>query len=89
MTSFERQKYNQNESNLLVSIQEMSLIVLELNTFQKKLKIHRQQIYHKNIYKIQVFDSIISRYFSMGFVNFMFKGKSLLDYTNLSSRDDY
>ena len=72
-----------------MSIQEMSLIVLELNTFQKKLKIHRQQIYHKNIYKIQVFDSIMSRYFSMGFVNFTFKGKSLLDYTNLSSRDDY
>ena len=29
------------------------------------------------------------RYFCIGFINFMLKGKSLLDYTNLFSPDDY
>ena len=28
-------------------------------------------------------------YFSIGFINFMLKGKSLLDYTNLFSPNDY
>ena len=34
----------------------------------------------KNIYKIQVYSSIMCGYFS---IIFMLKGKSLLDYTNL------
>ena len=29
------------------------------------------------------------RYFCIGFIDFMLKGKSLLDYTNLFSPDDY
>ena len=28
-------------------------------------------------------------YFSIGFIDFVLKGKSLLDYTNLFSRNDY
>ena len=28
-------------------------------------------------------------YFCIGFINFILKGKSLLDYTNLFSPDDY
>ena len=28
-------------------------------------------------------------YFSIGFIDFVIKGKSLLDYTNLFSRNDY
>ena len=28
-------------------------------------------------------------YFCIGFIDFMLKGKSLLDYTNLSSPNDY
>ena len=35
-----------------------------------------------NIYRIQANDSIISGYFCVGFINFLLKGKSLLDYTN-------
>ena len=56
------------------------LIALELNIFQKKLKIHREKNTMKNIYKIQVYSSIMCGYFS---IIFMLKGKSLLDYTNL------
>ena len=36
-----------------------------------------------NIYRIQAYDSIMCGYFCIGFINFMFNGKSLTDYTNL------
>ena len=42
-----------------------------------------------NIYRIQANDSIIYGYFCIGFVDFMLKGKSLLDYANLFSPNDY
>ena len=42
-----------------------------------------------NIHRIQAFDSIMCRYFCIGFSDFMLKGKSLLDYTNLFSPNDY
>ena len=35
------------------------------------------------------YDLIISRYFCIGFIDFMLKRKSLLDYTNLFSPNDY
>ena len=42
-----------------------------------------------NIYNIQAYDSIMYRYFCIGFIEFMLKGKNLLDYTNLFSPNDY
>ena len=42
-----------------------------------------------NIYRIQASDSIMCRYFCIGFIDFMLKGKSLLEYTNLFSPNDY
>ena len=36
-----------------------------------------------NIYRIQVNDLIMYGNFSIGFIGFMLKGKSLLDYTKL------
>ena len=42
-----------------------------------------------NIYRIQAYDSIIYGHFCIGFIDFMLKGKSLLDYTNLVSPNDY
>ena len=36
-----------------------------------------------NIYRIQAYDSIMRGYFCIGFINFMFNCKSLIDYTNL------
>ena len=35
-----------------------------------------------NIYRTQTYDSIICRYFCIGFIDFMLRGKSLLEYTN-------
>ena len=42
-----------------------------------------------NIYRIQGYDSIMCGYFCIGFINFMFNGKSLTDYTNLFSPNDF
>ena len=35
-----------------------------------------------NVYEIQGYDSIMCRYFCTGFIDFMLKGESMLDYTN-------
>ena len=37
---------------------------------------------------IQAYDSIMCGYFCIGFISFMFNGKSLTDYTNLFSPND-
>ena len=42
-----------------------------------------------NIYRIQAYDSIMCGYFCIGFINFKFNGKSLTDYTNLFSPNDF
>ena len=38
-----------------------------------------------NIYWIPAYDSVMCRYFCIGFIDFMLKGKSLPDYKNLFS----
>ena len=43
----------------------------------------------KIIYRIQAYDSTMCGYFCNGFIDFMLKGKSLLDYTNLFSHNEY
>ena len=37
----------------------------------------------KDIYRIEAYGSIMWGYFCIGFLHFMIKGESLLDYTNL------
>ena len=58
----------------------------ELNMFQKEI---RKFIGNKNIitniYRIQAYDSIMCGYFCIGFIDFMLKGKSSLECTNLFS----
>ena len=41
-----------------------------------------------NIFRIQTYDSIMCGYFCIVFINFMFNGNSLTDYTNLFSPSD-
>ena len=36
-----------------------------------------------NIFRIQAYDSVMCGYFCIGFIDFMFKGKTLTEYTNL------
>ena len=42
-----------------------------------------------NIFRIQTYDSIMCDYFCIGFINFMLKGKTLIDYTNFFSSDGF
>ena len=42
-----------------------------------------------NIYRIQVYNSIMCGYFCIRFIDFMLKAKVFLDYTNLFSPNDY
>ena len=42
-----------------------------------------------NIFRIQAYDSIMCGYFCIEFINYMLKGKTLLDYTNLFSPNDF
>ena len=41
-----------------------------------------------NIYRIQAYDSVMCGYFCIGLINFMFNGKSLMDYNSLFSPND-
>ena len=42
-----------------------------------------------NIFRIQAYDSVICDYFCIGFIDFMFNGNSLTDFTNLFSSNDF
>ena len=42
-----------------------------------------------DIYRLQAYDSITCEYVCVGFIDFMSKGKSMLDNTNLFSPDEY
>ena len=42
-----------------------------------------------NIYRIQAYNSVMCGYFCIGFIDFMLKGKNLLEYTNLFSPNKY
>ena len=55
----------------------------EINKFigNKKIK--------ASIFRIRAYDSIMFGYFCIEFINYMLKGKKLLDYTNLFSPNDF
>ena len=38
---------------------------------------------------MQAYDSLMCRYFCIGFIDFMLKSKSFLDYTNLFCPNEY
>ena len=42
-----------------------------------------------NIFRIQACDSIMCGYFCIGFIDFMLKGKTLAEYTNLFSPNNF
>ena len=42
-----------------------------------------------NIFRIQAYDSIMCGYFCIEFINYMLKGTTLLDYTNLFYPNDF
>ena len=42
-----------------------------------------------NIFRIQAYDSIMCGYFCIEFINYIFDGKSLIDFTSLFSPHDF
>ena len=42
-----------------------------------------------NIFRIQAYDSVMRGYFCIGFIDFMFNGNSLTDFTNLFAPNDF
>ena len=42
-----------------------------------------------NIFRLQAYDSIMCGYYCIEFINYMLKGKTLLNYTNLFSPNDF
>ena len=42
-----------------------------------------------NIYRVQNYDSIMYGYFCIGFINYMIEGKSLTDFTNHFSPNNF
>ena len=69
--------------------------VTQFDSFGVKLipKVIKKFIGHKNlmvsIFIIQGYDSVMCGYFCIRFINFMFRGKTLTDYTNLFSPNDF
>ena len=55
----------------------------EINAFVKNKNIKT------NIFRIQAYYSVMCGYFCIGFIDFMFKGKTLTEYTNLFSTYDF
>ena len=73
-----------------IAIISHTLTALELEHIPKETK---KFIGNKNIitdiYRRQSFDSTVCEHLCIEFINFMLKGKSLLDYTNLYSHNEY
>ena len=67
-----------------IVIMQPTLIDLELNIFKKEGK-----NIITNTYKIQADDWIICGFYCLVFIEFMLKGKCLLDYKNLFSPNKY
>ena len=42
-----------------------------------------------NIFRIQAYDSVTRRYFCIGFIDFMLKGKTLTEFANLFSPNNF
>ena len=42
-----------------------------------------------NIFRIQAYDSIMCGYFCIGFIDFMLAGKTLIEFTNLFSPNNF
>ena len=73
----------------------LNLAVLVWNIFLRKskrllvIKIPRDLRSQKNVFRIQAYDTVLCGYFCIGFIDFMRKGKSLTDFTNLFSLNNF
>ena len=75
----------QNNNNNVISFDSFGVehIPKEIKEFVKNKNITA------NIFRIQANDSIMCRYFCIGFIDFMLAGKTLTEYTNLFSPNNF
>ena len=66
-----------------IVIMQQHVIILELNIFQGIRKFKCNKYIMTNIFTIQEYASTMCGYFCIGFIDFMLKGISLIDYNNL------
>ena len=59
------------------------------HTLNENKNLRRSKNLITNICRTQAYNSIMCGYFCIGFIDFMLKGKSLVDYTNLFSPNEY
>ena len=87
LTKFEIQKHHQSEpkSNGVYLKKQFSFRV---EYFPKEIR-QFIKIIVTNIYRIHAYHSIMYEYFCIGFIDFMWKDKSLLEYANLFSPNEY
>ena len=75
--------YVQNDDVIYFDSFGVEHIPKEIRTF-----ISNQNI-KTNIFRIQAYDSIMCGYFGTGFINFMLAGKTLTEFTNLFSPNNF
>ena len=75
--------YVQNDDVIYFDSFGVEHIPKEIRTF-----ISNQNI-KTNVFRIQAYDSIMCGYFGIGFINFMLAGKTLTEFTNLFSPNNF
>ena len=75
--------YVQNNDVTYFDSFEVEHIPKEIETFTGNKNIKT------NIFRIQAYDSIMCRYFGIGFIDFMLAGKTLTEFTNLFSPNSF
>ena len=92
---FVKPKYTTKSSSLESTVYFDSFgvehIPKEINTFirSKELGSAVNNDIKSSIFRIQAYDSIMCGYFCIEFINYTLKGKTLLDYTNLFSPNEF
>ena len=74
-----------NDRNTAVSFDSFGIEYIPLEVLNK---IKDKSVTH-NIFRIQDNDSIMCGFYCIAFIEYMFVGKTLSDYTNLFSANDY
>ena len=75
--------YVQNNDVTYFDSFEVKHIPKEIETFTGNKNIKT------NVFRIQAYDSIMCRYFGIGFIDFMLAGKTLTEFTNLFSPNNF
>ena len=79
-----------NGTNRRASYDAIYFDILRVEQILKEIeKFKRNKNIITNICRIQAYNLVMWEYFCINFIDFMLKSKSLLDYTNIFSPNDY